>query len=106
MFKLEKIVKRDEDFAQWYTSVINNAQMIVYGAIKGTMVFQPHAWAIWENIQAITNKYFKELDIQNVSLPLLISSEDFNKEKKHLEGFAPECYLVTKIGEKNIESPY
>ncbi|MGL4947822.1 MAG: proline--tRNA ligase [Mycoplasma sp.] len=106
MFKLEKIMKRDEDFAQWYTSIINNAQMIVYGAIKGTMVFQPHAWSIWESIQKITNSYFEKLEIQNVALPLLIPMEEFNKEKKHLEGFAPECYLVTKVGDKEIDSPY
>lgn len=106
MFKLEKIVKRSDDFAKWYTSIINNAQLIIYGDVKGTVIFQPHGWAIWENIQNLTNNYFKQLDIKNVALPTLIPMQEFAREKKHLEGFAPEVFMVTKIGNKELEDPY
>lgn len=106
MFKLEKIVKRDENFADWYTSVINNAQLIVYGQIKGTIIFQPNGWAIWESIQALINKSFKEYGVKNVALPMLIPYDEFTKEAKHLEGFAPECFMVTKVGQKELENPY
>lgn len=106
MFKLEKIVKRDENFADWYTSIINNAQLIMYGSIKGTVIFQPNGWAIWEAIQNITNKYFSNVGVKNVALPMLIPLDDFAKEKNHLDGFAPECFYVTKVGEKELENPY
>lgn len=106
MFKLEKIVKRDENFADWYTSIINNAQLIVYGQIKGTMMFQPNGWAIWERIQNILNNEFSKLDIKNVAMPTLIPYDEFTKETKHLEGFAPECFMINQVGQKELESPY
>ncbi len=105
MFKLEKIVKRDENFADWYTSIINNAQLVIYGQVKGTMMFQPNGWAIWESIHNLIDARFKPLGIKNVALPTLIPYEEFTKEAKHLEGFAPECYTVGKIGDKVLESP-
>lgn len=106
MFKLEKITKRDEDFAQWYTNIINNAQLVVYGDIKGSMILQPNAWSIWESIEFLINQEFKKLDIKNVALPLLIPYSEFKKETKHLQGFAPECFMVNSIGDKKLDSPY
>ena len=105
MFKLEKIVKREENFADWYTSIINNAQLVIYGQVKGTMMFQPNGWAIWESIHNLIDTRFRQLGIKNVALPTLIPYEEFAKESKHLEGFAPECYTVGKIGDKVLESP-
>ncbi len=106
MKKFERIVLRSENFADWYTSVIDNAKLIKYGSIKGTMVFQPNGWAIWESIKQIIDKEFAKIGVQNVSLPLLIPYEEFAKEKEHIKGFAPELYMVTKIGEKTLEKPY
>lgn len=105
MFKLEKIVKREENFADWYTSIINNAQLVIYGQVKGTMMFQPNGWAIWESIHHLIDQKFKSLGIKNVALPTLIPYEEFSKESKHLEGFAPECYTVNKIGDKVLDNP-
>lgn len=106
MFKMEKIVSRADNFADWYTSVIHNAQLVVYGSIKGTMIIQPNGWSIWETIQKLTNERFSACGVRNVALPMLIPMEEFAKEKKHLEGFAPESYLVTKVGDKELDSPY
>ncbi len=106
MKKFERITLRSENFADWYTNIIDNAKLIKYGSIKGTMVFQPNGWAIWESIKVILDKEFAKIGIQNVSLPLLIPYEEFAKEKEHIEGFAPELYMVTKIGDKVLDKPY
>lgn len=106
MIEKEKIVPRSQDFAKWYTSIIHNANLIVYGSIKGTMIFQPNAWSIWENIQSYINIEFKKNNISNVFLPLLIPMSELNKEKNHIAGFAPEVYTVTKIGNKELNEPY
>lgn len=106
MSKLEKIILREEDFAGWYTSIINNAELCLYGPIKGTIIFQPNGWSIWESIHFIIDKEFKKINIKNVYLPFLIPLEDFEKEKAHIEGFAPELYTVTKIGNKKLDKDY
>lgn len=104
-YKLEKIVSREENFANWYTSVVNQAELILYSNVKGFMIFQPNGWAIWENIKNILDKEFKKLDIKNVYMPFLIPVADFEKEKDHIEGFSPELFTITKIGDKNLDSP-
>lgn len=100
--KMEKITARDEDFAQWYTDVVKNSGLIDYGPVKGTMIFKPYGYAIWENIQKILDAEFKKLNVSNVYFPLLIPASLFNKEKEHVEGFAPELATVTKVGNKNL----
>ncbi|QGS51629.1 proline--tRNA ligase [Spiroplasma tabanidicola] len=100
--KIEKITSREDDFSQWYTDVVKNAGLADYGSVKGTMIFKPYGYAIWENIVAITDKMFKEQNVQNVYFPLLIPKNLFSKEKEHIEGFAPELATVTKVGDKDL----
>ncbi len=96
----KKIIKRSQNFADWYTSVINEANLIQYTDVKGAMIFKPKGWVIWENIQKILDAKFKEVGSLNVSMPTLIPIEEFEKEKEHVEGFAPELFTVNQIGEK------
>lgn len=102
---LDGIVPRDVDFAQWYTSIINQAKLIQYTDVKGFMIFQPNGWGIWENIRNLLDLEFKKMGIKNVYMPLLIPYSDFQKEKDHVEGFAPELFMVESIGKKKLEEP-
>ena len=97
MNKNEAITSRDADFAQWYTDVCKKAELMDYSTVKGFIDYLPYGYSIWEEIQNYLNKRFKERGVQNVYLPLVIPSSLFNKEKEHIEGFAPET-LVAKIG--------
>nr|WP_196792625.1 proline--tRNA ligase [Spiroplasma melliferum] len=101
--KLEKITLREVDFAQWYTDIVLNADLIAYGPIKGTTIFKPYGYAIWENIQKILDAEFKKNGVKNVYFPLLIPKTLFNKEKEHIEGFSPEIATVTKVGDKVLD---
>ncbi|WP_348735697.1 proline--tRNA ligase [Spiroplasma endosymbiont of Ammophila pubescens] len=101
--KLEKITLREVDFAQWYTDIVLNADLITYGPVKGTTIFKPYGYAIWENIQKILDAEFKKNGVKNVYFPLLIPKTLFNKEKEHIEGFSPEIVTVTKVGDKVLD---
>jgi prolyl-tRNA synthetase len=101
--KMNLITPRDVDFAKWYTDVVKNAGLIDYGQVKGTMIFKPYGFAIWENIQRILDAEFKKLGVQNVYFPLLIPKSLLTKEADHVEGFAPELATVTKVGNKQLE---
>ncbi|MGL5640229.1 MAG: proline--tRNA ligase [Mycoplasmoidaceae bacterium] len=102
----KKIIKRSVDFAKWYTSIVSEANLIEYGLVKGTIIFKPYSWSIWTNIQNILNSYFKNMEIENCSMPLFIPYSDFIKEAKHIKGFAPELFKVSELGEKKLEDPY
>ncbi|MDR3163481.1 MAG: proline--tRNA ligase [Mycoplasmataceae bacterium] len=104
--QLNKIVKRETNYADWYTSVINAAKLITYGDIKGTLIYQPRGWAIWQNIQIQLDKLFATQGIVNVQLPSFIKSSQFHKEKAHIKGFAPELFLVTQKGTETLTEPY
>ncbi|MGZ9413149.1 proline--tRNA ligase [Mycoplasma sp. 480] len=104
MKKLDKITPWKENFAQWYVDVIKNGELIEYGPVKGTIIFKPNSYAIWENIQTEMNKLFKEKGIQNVYLPMLIPDFFINTEKEHVAGFAPELVTVTHIGDKKLHN--
>lgn len=93
--KNKKIIARQTDFAAWYTSVIKEAKLVEYAPVKGTMFFLPNGWAIWELIKQEVDKHFAKMGVRNVQLPLLIKESDFLKEKQHVEGFAPELFVVT-----------
>lgn len=109
MERNKNITPRDIDFAQWYTDVVKQAELCDYGAengsAAGTIIFRPRGYAIWENMQKILNIEFKKVNVQNVMLPLLISQKWFQMEKDHIAGFAPECALVTKVGNFSLEEP-
>lgn len=95
---VESITSMDTDFAQWYTDVVKKAELCDYASVKGCMVIKPAGYAIWENIQSGLDKRFKETGVQNVYMPLFIPESLLEKEKDHVEGFAPEVAWVTHGG--------
>ena len=95
---VEAITSMEEDFAQWYTDVVKKAELIDYTTVKGCMVIRPAGYAIWERIQADLDRRFKETGVSNVYLPMFIPESLLNKEKDHVEGFAPEVAWVTHGG--------
>lgn len=99
----EKITNRDVDFAKWYTDVVKAAHLAEYTAVKGCVAIEPNGYAIWEMMQKTLDKMFKDLGHVNVSLPLLIPESLLQKEKDHVEGFAPEVAWVTRLGNKDLE---
>ena len=103
----EKMVKAitsmEEDFAKWYTDVVLKAELIDYASVKGCMIIRPYGWAIWENIQKIMDGMFKETGHENVSMPMFIPESLLQKEKDHVEGFAPEVAWVTHGGNDELE---
>ena len=100
--KVEQITDMDVDFAQWFTDVVTKAELIDYSGVKGFFVMRPYAYAIWENIQHILDTRFKELGHENVSMPILIPESLLQKEKDHVEGFAPEVAWVTHGGSEEL----
>ncbi len=95
---VEAITSMEEDFAQWYTDVVKKAELIDYTSVKGCMVIKPAGYAIWENIQRELDRRFKETGVENVYLPMFIPESLLQKEKDHVEGFAPEVAWVTQGG--------
>ena len=104
--KVEQITDMEVDFGQWYTDVCKKAELIDYSSIKGMFIYRPYGYAIWENIQAELDKRFKETGHENVYLPMLIPESLLQKEKDHVEGFAPECAWVTMGGSEPLEERY
>ena len=101
--QVEQITDMEVDFAQWYTDVCRKAELIDYTSMKGMFILRPYGYALWENIQAILDKEFKETGHENVYLPMLIPESLLQKEKDHVEGFAPECAWVTLGGSEKLE---
>ena len=95
---VEAITSMDTDFAQWYTDVVKKAELCDYASVKGCMVIKPAGYAIWENIQKELDRRFKETGVQNVYMPVFIPESLLEKEKDHVEGFAPEVAWVTQGG--------
>lgn len=95
---VQSITSRDEDFAQWYTDVVREAKLCDYSGVKGCLNYLPNGYAIWENIQSDLDKRFKDTGVENVYLPVLIPESLLQKEKDHIEGFAPEVAWVTHGG--------
>ena len=95
---VEQITSMEVDFAQWYTDVVKKADLIDYTSVKGCMVFKPAGYAIWELIQKQMDERFKETGVENVYLPMFIPESLLEKEKDHVEGFAPEVAWVTQGG--------
>ena len=95
---VEAITSMDEDFAQWYTDICKKADLCDYTSVKGCMVFKPAGYAIWELIQKQMDERFKATGVENVYLPMFIPESLLEKEKDHVEGFAPEVAWVTQGG--------
>lgn len=100
---VEAITSRDEDFAQWYTDIVKKADLIDYSSVKGCMIIRPYGYAIWENMQKILDGMFKETGHENVYMPMFIPESLLNKEKDHVEGFAPEVAWVTHGGNEKLQ---
>ncbi len=99
---VEAITPMGEDFAQWYTDVVKKAELVEYSSVRGCMILRPNGYAIWENITHKLDARFKAVGVENVSLPLLIPESLLQKEKDHVEGFAPEVAWVTYGGNEKL----
>ncbi len=100
---VEAITPMSEDFAKWYTDICKKAELIEYTSVKGCMVIRPYGYAIWENIQHILDGMFKATGHENVCMPMFIPESLLQKEKDHVEGFAPEVAWVTHGGNEKLE---
>ena len=100
---VEEITSMDVDFAKWYTDICRKAELIEYTSVKGCMVLRPYGCAIWENIRDILDRMFKETGHENVQMPMFIPESLLQKEKDHVNGFAPEVAWVTYGGNEKLE---
>ena len=103
--KNQSITRQEDDFAQWYTDVCKKAELMDYSSVKGFIIYRPYGYAIWEEIQNYLNKRFKETGHENVYMPTVIPTSLLQKEKDHVEGFAPECLVATLGGGQPIDDP-
>ena len=101
--QVEQITSMEVDFAQWFTDVVKKAELVDYSSVKGLFILRPYGYAIWENMQAVLDRRFKELGHENVYMPMLIPESLLEKEKDHVEGFAPECAWVCIGGSERLE---
>jgi len=100
---VKEIANIDEDFAKWYTDIVLKSELADYTDTKGCIAIRPYGYAIWENIQNYADKKFKETGVKNTSFPVLIPESLLQKEKDHVEGFAPEVAWVTEAGGEKLE---
>lgn len=103
---VKEITNIEDDFAKWYTDIVIKADLADYTDTKGCIAIKPYGYAIWENIQKYTDEKFKETGVKNVYFPILIPESLLQKEKDHVEGFAPEVAWVTEAGEKKLDERY
>jgi len=101
----DKLPTRSENFAEWYNQLVLKAELADYSPVRGCMVVRPYGWTLWENIQQALDKRFKETGHVNAAFPLLIPKSFLEKEKEHVEGFAPELAVVTIGGGEELEEP-
>ncbi len=101
--KNDSITRQEDDFAQWYTDVCRKAELMDYSTVKGFIIYRPYGYAIWEEIQKYLDRRFKEIGTENVYMPLVIPESLFNKEKEHVEGFAPETLIATVGGKSELD---
>lgn len=99
---VEEITSMDVDFAKWYTDIVKKADLIDYSGVRGCMIIRPYGYAIWENIQKTLDGMFKETGVENVAMPMFIPESLLQKEKDHVEGFAPEVAWVTHGGNEKL----
>ncbi len=101
--EVKEITNRDVDFAKWYTDVVKKADLIDYSSVKGSMIIRPLGYAIWEEMQKVLDKMFKDTGHENVQMPMFIPESLLNMEKEHVEGFAPEVAWVTYGGKEKLD---
>ncbi|UFT99770.1 proline--tRNA ligase [Radiobacillus kanasensis] len=100
---VEKVTAMEEEFAQWYTDVVKQADLVDYASVRGSMIIRPYGYAIWENIRDVLDKKIKDTGHQNMYFPLFIPESLLQKEKDHIEGFAPEVAWVTHGGNEELQ---
>ncbi|MBN2047276.1 MAG: proline--tRNA ligase [Anaerolineaceae bacterium] len=101
----QKLPKQAENYSEWYTQLVQRAELADYAPVRGCMVVRPYGWALWENIQADLDARFKATGHENARFPLFIPMSFFEKEKEHVEGFSPELAVVTHGGGQELEEP-
>ena len=101
--QVKEITSRDTDFSKWYTDVVKRADLVDYSSVKGSMIIRPYGYAIWENMQKILDKKFKETGHENLQMPMFIPESLLQKEKDHVNGFAPEVAWITYGGSNELE---
>jgi len=101
----KNLTKKSENISEWYLDLIDQAKLADYGPAKGTMIIRPYGYAIWENVQKAMDVEFKASGVENAYFPMFIPSSLFNKEKEHVEGFAPETAVVTIGGGEKLKDP-
>ncbi len=106
MAEEKKLTTRAEDFSEWYNEVVLKSELADYAPVRGSMVIRPWGYGIWENMQRALDQMFKDTGHENAYFPLLIPMSFIEREKKHVEGFAPELAVVTQAGGKELEEPY
>jgi prolyl-tRNA synthetase len=99
------LVSREEDYNEWYNTVVLKADMADYGPVRGTMIVKPYGWALWENMTQVLDKRIKATGVQNAAFPMFIPMSFLQKEAKHVEGFAPELAVVTHGGGEELAEP-
>jgi len=105
MSKSRGLTPQSEDFSAWYNEIVYRADLADLGPVRGTMVIKPYGYALWENMQAVLDRMFKETGHENLYFPLLIPMSFFEREADHVEGFSPELAVVTHAGGKELEEP-
>ena len=100
--QVQAITKMEEDFAQWYTDIVKKAELVDYSSVKGCMILRPYGYALWENMQKVMDEKLKESGHENVYMPMFIPESLLQKEKDHVEGFAPEVAWVTHGGDEEV----
>jgi len=103
--KLGLAAKKNENFGDWYADVVVKSEFISYYNISGCYILRPDSFDIWSKIQAFFDAEIKKLGVRNAYFPLFVPEENLNKEKEHVEGFAPEVAWVTKSGNSDLEKP-
>ncbi len=103
---VKEITSMDVDFAQWYTDIVKKADLAAYSNVKGFMIIRPYGFAMWELMQGALDQMFKDLGHENICMPMLIPESLLNKEKDHVEGFAPEVAWVTFGGSEKLEERF
>lgn len=103
MSEVKEITSRDVDFAKWYSDIVTKAELVDYSSVKGSMIILPYGYAIWEQMQSVLDKMFKETGHENVQMPMFIPESLLNVEKDHVEGFAPEVAWVTHGGKEKLD---
>lgn len=104
-FDKKEIVKKSENISQWYNDIILKAKLADYGPVKGTMIIRPYGYELWENVQRILDKMFKNYGVKNAYFPLFIPLSFLQKEKEHIKGFSPELAVVTHGGGEKLAEP-